>query len=143
MMREQPSRDSVVGERLVRIAHSQYSTPEFVVEGIGPASFRSHYLTLSNGLVLDAFTPDIAIASLPLNAMPGETAGIPPDALIGRAVAAVVRDDTESTLVILDGGIFLKDANDGFYGNPLQAGRLTDHYSELELSNFTDYWSHE
>ncbi|HWE40486.1 MAG TPA: hypothetical protein VG406_28320 [Isosphaeraceae bacterium] len=140
-MGEQPPRDRVVGQPLVGIAHSTYSEPEFIVEGIGPASFRVHYLLLGNGLVLDLFIAELTVASLPDGATPGETDGIAPGELLGRRIAAVVRDETGAVLVILDGAIFLKDANDGFYGNPLLAGRLEEHYTKAERVSFVDYWT--
>jgi hypothetical protein len=140
-MQAQLARESVVGQPLVAIAHSPYSRPEFIVQGIGPASFRSHYLTLGNGSVLELPTAELTVAALPDEPMPGETAGVPAGELIGRRVHAVALDDTESVLVILEGGIFLKDANDGFYGNPLLAGHLSDHYTEAELASFVDYWN--
>lgn len=133
----------VIGQPLVDIAHSAYSEPEFVIDGIGPASFRSHFLILANGIVLDLFTAELTVVSLPGKVFPGETSGIMPSALIGLRVVAVVRDDTQSVLVILEGGIFLKDANDGVYGNPLLAGRLVDHYTHRELAGFIDDWSGE
>ena len=48
--------------------------------------------------------------------MPGETSGRAASELLSRRIAAVVLDDTDSVLVVLEGGIFVKDANDGFYG---------------------------
>jgi hypothetical protein len=57
--------------------------------------------------------------------------------------AASVKDDTSSVLVVLNEGIFLKDANDGVYGNPLLAGFLSEHYKADELRLFVDYWTEE
>jgi hypothetical protein len=140
-MNEEPTKEQVVGQVLIGIGHSAYTEPEFIVEGIGPASFRSHYLTLGNGLVLDFFTAMITVASHPDEMMPSETVGIPLSELIGRRIIGLVRDDTHSALVVLDDDIFLKDDNDGFYGNPLLAGRLRKHYTAAELAQFIDYWS--
>jgi hypothetical protein len=140
-MDEQPLRELMVGQPLVGIAHSPYSEPEFVLEGIGPAHFRAHYLSLANGVVLDLFTVERFVAALPAEVMPGETSGLAPRELLGRHVAAVARDDEYSTVVILEGGLFLKDNNDGCYGNPLLAGRLRECYTEEELGEFLDYWS--
>lgn len=139
-MSEQPPKERVVGQSLVGIVHSPYSEPEFIVEGIGPASFRSHYLTLGNGLVLDLFIAELTVGSLPGEAMPGETDGIALGELLGRVVTAVVLDNTASVLLVLD-NIFLKDANDGIYGNPLLAGRLAENYTEAEQASFVDYWT--
>jgi hypothetical protein len=139
-MNSQPVRDLTIGQLLVAIAHSSYSEPVFVVEGIGPASFRAHYLTLGNGIILDLFTAEIFVASLPEITMPGETEGMPVDQIVGRRIVEVVQDDEASSLIILEGGIFLKDDNDGFYGNPLRAGLIGAHYSVTELAKFVDYW---
>jgi hypothetical protein len=148
-MTEQPQRNDIVDQTLVAIAHSQYSEPVFIVEGIGPATFRSHFLKLGNGIVILLFVADITFASIPVDAMPAETNGIPPANLIGRRVKAVVRDDAECTVVVLEGGLYLADANDAFTGNPLLAAHLTDYerltwgYSASDRANFFDYWTGE
>jgi len=133
-------RNQIIGAKLTNIGHSNYSEPEFVIEGIGPASFRSHFITLDSGIVLDLFTAEITIPTSPKIEMPGETEGIPVEELIGLPVTALQRDDVFSSLIILDHNIFLRDANDGATGNPLLAGRLAD-YSSKEISEFVDYWT--
>ena len=138
-----PSREQVIGEAIIGIAHSKYSEPEFIAQGIGPASFRSHYLILSNDLVLDLFRAELTLASLPDEAMAGDTEDLAVGELLGRRITAVVWDDTGGALVIVDGNIFLQDAVGGFYGNPLLAGHLEEHYSEAERASFTDYWTGE
>lgn len=148
-MIEPVQREQILGKELLGICHSQYSQPEFVLEGIGPATFRSHFLSLSNGLILDLFTAEITCGSIPPDSMPGESSGLPMNELIGRRVAAVLRDDVYRTAVVLEGGIFLVHGNDGAYGNPLITGYL-DRYSEFTNSYarggneyFTDYWTDE
>ncbi len=142
-MRQEPTRAQVVGQTLIAVCHSAYSKPEFILQGIGPASFRTHFLSLSNGCVLDLFVAELMLSTLPDAAMPGETDGLAVRELIGRPVEAVVKDDTSSVLVVLNEGIFLKDANDGVYGNPLLAGFLSEHYKADELRLFVDYWTEE
>jgi hypothetical protein len=136
-----PTREQVVGSRIERIGHSNYSKPEFVIEGIGPASFRSHFVLLDNGLVLDLFTAELTLSDLTAIQMIGETNGLPVALLVGKSITNVWRDDVFSCILILDEAIFLKDANDGAYGNPLHAGLITDNYSENEISEFVDYWT--
>jgi hypothetical protein len=136
-----PNRDHVIGARIVRIGHSDYSEPRFVIEGIGPASFRSHYIELDNGYVLDLFTGYLAIASAFEIVIPGETEGIPVSNLIGRSISDVWRDDVYSTILILDKQLYLKDANDGVYGNPLRAGIVWEDYTDREQREFLDYWT--
>lgn len=138
---EQALRANVIGQRLIAVNHSQYSEPEFILQGIGPAAFRGHYLTLENGLILDLFIAKLSVAVLPADTMPGETTGLQLADVLGRQIDAVVCDDCGTVLLVFAGGIFLKDANDGCYGNPLFAGRLSDHYNDIELAAFTDYWS--
>ncbi|MGI9497008.1 MAG: hypothetical protein ACR2NK_13195 [Mariniblastus sp.] len=133
-------RNQIIGAKLKHIGHSNYSEPEFVIEGIGPASFRSHFITLDSGIVLDLFTAEITIPVDPMIDMPGETEGIPVERLIGLTVTALRRDDVFSSLIILDHNIFLRDDNDGATGNSLLAGQLAD-YSSEELSEFVDYWT--
>ena len=79
--------------------------------------------------------------------MPAETNGIEPSELIGRRIASVLLDDTESAVVMLEGGLYLIDANDAFYGNPLEAKHISEYeklrayYSESDRASFTDYWT--
>jgi hypothetical protein len=93
--------------------------------------------------VLDLFTAELFTTALPADATPGETSGLEPRELLGRRVVAVARDDVYSTVIVLEGGLFLKDDNDGCYGNPLLAGRLVECYTEEGLGGFTDYWSEQ
>ncbi|MDB5336996.1 MAG: hypothetical protein JWN70_2615 [Planctomycetaceae bacterium] len=140
-MNDSPARDSIVGVPLVAISHSPYSEPQFIVEGIGPASFRMHYLSLGNGIVLDLnVSSELTTSSIPANATAGETDGIQPQELLGRPITAVVLDDVGAILVILDGNIFLKDAC-WFEGNPLWAGIISEHFTPEEREQFTDYWT--
>ena len=134
------NRKDIVGFRLTEIGHSACSQPEFVLEGIGPAEFRAHYLRLESGIVLDLFTAEILPSNINVFEMSAETDGIPPDQLIGRRVTGLQRDDCHSSLVILDGLIYLRDANDGCYGNPLRAGFLEEDYTPEERAQFADYW---
>ena len=103
----------ILNSRLAEIGHSRSSKPEFALEGIGPAEFRSHYLRLESGVVLDLFTAELTVASGDAIVCAGETAGIPVEELVGRSVTGVWNDDTFSCIVILDNDIYLKDANDG------------------------------
>jgi hypothetical protein len=43
----------VIDRRIARIGHSLFSAPEFVLAGIGPARFRSHFVLLDSGIVID------------------------------------------------------------------------------------------
>ena len=142
-MDSEPLRESTIAKPLVAIAHSAYTKSEFIVEGIGPASFRAHYITLANGITLNLFTAEITVVMLPESIMPGETDGMLSHEIIGRRVIELVRDDMHGSLIILEGNVFLKDDNDGFYGNPLVAGLLSEHYTCAKLSLFTDYWSRQ
>jgi hypothetical protein len=141
--RIEPRPDEVIGASVVAIGHSEYGKPEFVVEGIGPAVFRSHFVSLSSGVVLDLFTAEITKAQATDVKMPGETAGLPVEQVIRRTVTALARDDVHSALIILEDQLYLRDANDGFTGNPLRAGRLTEEYTEAERRQFLDYWTEE
>lgn len=141
--RREPRPEEVIGAAVVSIGHSDYGKPEFVVEGIEPAVFRSHFVSLSSGVVLDLFTAEITKAQATDVKMPGETAGLPGEQVLGRTVTALARDDVHSALIILDDDLFLRDANDGFTGNPLRAGRLTEEYSEVERRQFLDYWTEQ
>jgi hypothetical protein len=71
-----PRREIIVGQTLVGIAHSPYSRPCFVIEGIGPARFRTHHLSLANCVVLDLCTVELLVASLPGRVTPGERSGL-------------------------------------------------------------------
>ncbi len=142
-METEPRRELLIGQQLVGIAHSPYSEPVFILEGIGPARFRFHYLSLANGIVLNLFTAELFATSLPVDVMPGETMGLAPGEVLGRRVVAAARDDWYSTILIFEGGLFLKDNNDGCYGNPLLAGRLSECYTEEELGEFLDYWNEQ
>ncbi|TWT55354.1 hypothetical protein [Allorhodopirellula solitaria] len=133
----------ILDSRLAQIGHSHPSKPEFVLEGIGPAEFRSHYLRLESGVVLDLFIAELSVASRDEMVCSGETDGIPCEELIGRTVTGVWNDDTCSCIVILDNDIYLKDANDGVYGNPLRAGWIVGDYSGDQRQEFTDYWTEE
>jgi hypothetical protein len=134
-------RDSVVGATLQAIRHSPYSEPVFVLEGIGPATFRSHYLVLSTGIVLELSTGGILVLPLPADSTRGETIGLPVSDVLGKRITSMALDDIEAPVVILDGGLFLKDANDGCYGNPLFAGRIESEYDQAERRTFVDYWT--
>lgn len=141
-MRDLP-KDAVIGARIIEICHSPASEPQFVLEGIGPASFRSHFLRLESGLVVDLFVAEITRASISRLPCPGETDGIPIEDVIGRTITRVWRDDTHSCLVVLNGGIYLRDANDGVYGNSLYAGWVEQDYDHGARQEFTDYWTEE
>lgn len=136
-----PTREQVLGNRITRIGHSKYSEPEFVIEGIGPASFRSHYVVLNNGLVLDLFTAELTLSDETAIQMTGETDGVPIEQLIGKTITDVCRDDVFSCILILGDSLYLKDANDGVYGNPLHAGVVSVEYSESDMVEFVDYWT--
>lgn len=136
-----PTREQVVGTRIVRIGHSNYSKPEFVIEGIGPASFRSHFIVLDDGVVLDLFTAQLTLSDETAIQMIGETDGLPVQQLIGTTITDAWRDDVFSSILILDNSLYLKDANDGAYGNPLHAGVITQDYSESNIAEFVDYWT--
>ncbi|QDS92229.1 hypothetical protein FF011L_09660 [Roseimaritima multifibrata] len=133
----------ILDSRLTQISHSHPTKPEFVLKGIGPAEFRSHYLRLESGVVLDLFTAELTVATSDEMVCAGETDGIPVDALIGRTVTGVWNDDTGSCIVVLDHEIYLKDSNDGAYGNPLRAGLIVNDYTEDQRLEFTDYWTEE
>ena len=92
-------------------------------------------------MVLDLFTAELLASSLPAEVLPAKTSGLAPGELLGRRVVAVARDHQYSTVVILEGGLFLKDNNDGCYGNPLLAGRLNDCDTAGQLGEFLDYWA--
>jgi hypothetical protein len=136
-----PTREQALGARITRIGHSNYSEPKFVIEGIGPASFRSHYVVLDNGVVLDLFTAELTLSDETAIQMAGETNGVPIAQLIGKTITDVWRDDVFSCILILDDSLYLKDANDGVYGNPLHAGVISVDYSESDMAEFVDYWT--
>ena len=133
----------ILNSRLVEIGHSHLSKPKFVLQGIGPAEFRSHYLRLESGVVLDLFTAELSVESRDEMVCPGETDGIPVEDLIGRKVTGIWNDDTCSCIVILDNDVYLKDANDGVKGNPLRAGWIVEDYTDDQRQEFTDYWTDE
>ena len=114
-----------------------------MLEGIGPAEFRSHFLELESGVVLDLSTAELSVASRAEMVCPGEADGIPVEELIGRTVTDVWNDDTCSCIIILDNQIYLKDANDGVHGNPLRAGWIVEDYTNDQRQAFTDYWTEE
>ncbi len=132
-----------MGSRIIRIGHSNYSKPEFVIQGIGPASFRSHYVVLDSGLVLNLFTAELTLADATEIEMSGETEGLPIAQVIGTTVTDVWRDDVFSCILILDNCLYLKDANDGVYGNPLHAGVLAVEYTKSDMADFVDYWTEQ
>lgn len=133
----------ILSSRLAQIGHSWPRKPEFVLEGIGPAEFRSHYLLLESGVVLDLFSAELSVASAQDMVCPGETDGIPVNQLVGRTVTGVWNDDTYSCILILDGSIYLKDSNDGVFANPLRAGKIVEDFTEDQRQEFTDYWTDE
>lgn len=136
-----PTREQVLGAKIIRIGHSNYSKPEFVIEGIGPASFRSHFIVLGNGVVLDLFTAQLTLADEKAIQMIGETDGLPVQQLLGTTITDAWRDDVFSSILILDNSLYLKDANDGAFGNPLHAGVIIQEYSESNIAEFVDYWT--
>ena len=136
------TRQEVIGAKVHGIGHSKDSDPEWIVEGIGPAVFRSHYVTLDSGLVLDLFTAELSRAAPSDIEVKGVTVGIPVRELTGRTITAVACDDAGSILLILNDELYMRDANDGFTGNPLEAGRLAD-YTDEERAEFIDYWTEQ
>lgn len=140
-----PNREQVIGQVLVGIAHSRYSEPEFIVQGIGPATFRSHFLVLANGLVIELSVAGIEIGEVPLDAMECETFGLSPDSLFRRTLTAVVKDDVGTPIVVLEGAILVWDGHDAFCSNPLAAGTIADFakYNHRDVDEFFDYWNGE
>jgi hypothetical protein len=112
----------------------------------GPGRF--YYLVMDNGVV---FSPmEMSLEAVPDDAEPTETIGIPMADLLNRRIKALARDDLfgplvilSAPLVILEGGLFLKDHNDGFYGNWLDADFLSKKYAPEELKGFIDYWTEQ
>ncbi|MFK7818937.1 MAG: hypothetical protein AB8G99_09465 [Planctomycetaceae bacterium] len=135
--------ERIIGSRLLEIGHSTYSEPEFVLAGIGPAQFRSHFLRLDSGIVLDLFVADVTLADIDTFPRPGETTGINATSLIGRRINSLFNDDSMSPIVVFDGGLYLRDAHDGCYGNPLYAGHVETDYDAEQRAEFTHFWSHE
>jgi hypothetical protein len=135
------NRGRIIGSRLTQIGHSNSSEPEFILEGIGPATFRAHFLRLDSGIVLDVFTAEITVADVDEFPLPGKTDGLPVSDLLGRQLTAIWIDNASSPIIILDDDIYLRDANDGVYGNPLRAGFLATDYTDAERSEFTAYWT--
>jgi hypothetical protein len=91
--------------------------------------------------VLDLSVAAIHVADGVSFEMPGETEGIQVLELVGKPVTALLRDDVYAPIIVLEPMIFLKDANDGCYGNPLRAGFIYKEYTETEVSQFVDYWT--
>lgn len=79
----------IVGRLIKRIGHSRLSDPKFVFDGIGPVQFRSHYVLLNNGVVIDLFTAELSLSSVDKMVHDGETNGISVDPLLGRTITAV------------------------------------------------------
>jgi len=48
-----------------------------------------------------------------------------------------------SPLVLVQGDFFLKDDNNGLYGNPLLVDRIDLAYSDEERGEFRDFWTGE
>ena len=136
-------RDRIIGSRLIEIGHSSYSGPEFILQGIGPAQFRSHYIRLDCGLVLDLCVYDVTLSDVDTFPMPGETSGLDVVSLTGRRITSILNDDTLSPIVVFDNGAYLRDANDGCYGNPLHAGYVETDYDLHQRTEFTDFWAVE
>jgi len=105
------------------------------------ASLRSHYVVLDNGLVLDLFTAELTLSDETAIQRTGETDGVPIGQLIGKTITDVWLDDVFSCILIIDDSLYLKDANDGAYGNPLDAGVISVEYSESDMAQFVDYWT--
>jgi hypothetical protein len=98
-------------------------------------------VVLDNGLVLDLFTAQLTLSDETAIQMIGETEGLPVQQLIEASITGVWRDDVFSCILILDNSLYLKDANDGAYGNPLHAGVIALEYSESNIAEFVDYWT--
>jgi hypothetical protein len=96
-----PTRNQVVETRFVRIGHSQYSEPRFVIEGSGPASSRSHFTEYRQWTSARSFHSSLSIASREFIITPGETEGIPMAGLPGKSIADVWRDDVSPNILIL------------------------------------------
>lgn len=45
--------EEVLGVKITGIGHSKYFEPTWIVDGLGPSSFRFHFTLLSSGIVLD------------------------------------------------------------------------------------------
>jgi hypothetical protein len=132
-------RERILGAAVAGVGHSRYSEPTSIIEGIGPARFRSHYITLDSGLVLELSVAGVTVSNPACVEMQGESEGIAPQELIGRRVTALFRDDLFAPIIVLDDTVFLKDDNDGCYGNPLHAGYLKEEYSAEQVSQFVNY----
>ncbi len=98
-------------------------------------------MVLDNGLVLDLFTAELTLSDETAIQMTGETDGVPIGQLIGKTITDVWLDDVFSCILIIDDSLYLKDANDGAYGNPLDAGVISVEYSESDMAQFVDYWT--
>jgi hypothetical protein len=142
-MKGTPTRKSIIGMTLVDVRHSPYFDPVFIIEGIGPAQFRLHFLLLQNGTIVNLGLVSVEFADISPDSTPGESDGIPLATALGRKIVAVAFDNVSAAIVILHGRLYLRDANDGCYGNPLLIGRLREDYAGSELAEFVDYWSGE
>jgi hypothetical protein len=140
-MHTAPTRKQVIGQKLIAAYQGPLSDPIWIVEGIGPARFRSFYLVMDNGVV---FVPqEMQLETVPDDAEPTETTGISLPDLLNRRLTALVRDNLYGPLVVFEGGVFLKHYNDGFYGNSLIAGFLKVDYTSEELEEFIDFWTEQ
>ncbi len=139
-MNERPPKELVLGAILKEIRQSESSRPEWVVEGIGPASFRTHFLRLDTGIDLDLSVGGVTAAIRPPITRAGEVGGLRLGCVLGRRIIGLALDDCGAPLVVLEGGVFLKDVVD-FDGNVLLVERIATTYSRDELAQFRDYWS--
>ena len=98
-------------------------------------------MVLDNGLVLDLFTAELTLSDETAIQMTGETDGVPIAQLIGKTITDVWLDDVFSCMLIIGDSLYLKDAHDGAYGNPLHAGVISVEYSESDMAQFVDYWT--
>jgi hypothetical protein len=96
---------------------------------------------LSAGIILELRVSEILMSVMPIDTTPGETKGCALTEVLGQRVTAVAIDDVASPIVVLEGGLFLKDANDGCYGNPLLAGSLEAEYDSAQRREFLDFWT--
>ena len=134
-------REHIIGARLLEVGHSPFSSPEFIVEGIGPATFRAHYLRLDSGIVLELSVAEVTVTEVGQFQCQGETVGLPLAAFLGELITAIWSDDILTPLLVFENGKYLRDANDGFYGNPLYAGIIQNDYSTADQAQFKDYWT--
>jgi ribA/ribD-fused uncharacterized protein len=134
-------RYAVVGATLQAVRHTPYYEPVFVVNGLGPASFRDHFLVLSTGIVVNLFVAEMTIVDLPAITTPGETTGIPVGELLGKRIVGVALDDVSSPIVVLEGNVYLKDDHDAFYSSPLVAAPIEEAYDAAARQVFVDHWT--